>query len=87
MSLTSSASDPSCPTYAAGTISLMNGAAILMNNNDSAAPGQPNGYTGTFPALTVGSFNAAWANGDLTQTVQPVYRNGLLSFGNTGLQS
>lgn len=87
MSLTSSAQDPICPTYAAGTLSLMNASAILMNNNDCAQPGQPNGYANTFPTLTVGSFNAGWINGDLTQTVQPVYRNGIMSFGNTGLQS
>jgi len=83
----SSAQDPTCPTYAAGTISTSNGSAIMMNNNDSAAPGQPNGYANTFPALTVGSFNAGWTNGYLTQTKQPVYSNGLASFGNTGLQS
>ena len=87
MSLTSSASDPVCPTYAAGTWSLSNGSSILMNNNDCAQPGQPNGYGNTFPSMTVGSFNAAWTNGYLTQTVLPVYRNGIMSFGNTGLQS
>ena len=87
MSLTSSAQDPTCPTYAAGTVSLMNGASFLSNNNDCVQPGQPNGYYNTFPGMTVGSFNAGWTNWDLNQTVQPVYRNGLNSFGNTGLQS
>jgi hypothetical protein len=80
-------SDPICATYAAGTISLATGSPINGFNNDSVAPGQPNGYINSFPNLTVGSFNNAWTNGDLTQSVQPVYRNGLLSFGNTGLQS
>ena len=87
MSLTSSAQDPTCPTYSAGTVATSNGSALLANNNDSAAPGQPNGYANTFPTLTVGSFNCGWVNGWLTQTVQPVYRSGLNSFGNTGLQS
>ena len=87
MSLTSSASDPTCPTFAAGSMSLNSGASVWNNNNDSVAPGQPNGYVNTCPTLTVGSFNAGWINGYLTQTVQPVYRNGLNSFGSTGLQS
>ena len=80
-------SDPICPTFAAGSISAMNSSAINSNNNDCVQPGQPNGYFNSFPNLTVGSFNNGWTNGDLTQTVQPVYRNGLLSFGSTGLQS
>lgn len=81
-------SDPICPTFAAGTMSLENsGNSVLSTNADSAAPDQPNGYTGTYPDSTVGSFNNGWTNGYLTQTKQPVFRNGLLSFGNTGLQS
>ena len=81
-------SDPICPTFSAGTISTGNGVgSVLFNNGDGAVPGQPNGYSNQFPNGTVGSFNNGWANGDLTQSVQPVFRSGLLSFGNTGLQS
>ena len=80
-------SDPICPTFAAGTIALATGSPVNGFNNDSVAPGGANGYVNQYPSLTVGSFNNSWTNGDLNQNVQPTYRNGLLSFGNTGLQS
>ena len=79
--------DPICPTYAAGTLSLWTNRQGSGFNNDAACPGQPNGYINTQVSLTVGSFNSDWTNSYLTQSKQPVYRNGLLSFGNTGLQS
>ena len=83
-----SANDPICPTYAAGSFSLVSSAkSIFVNLNDSAAPGQANGYANTVVSFTVGSFNSDWNNNVLTQSVQPAYSNGLLSFGATGLQS
>ena len=82
-----SLADNICPTYAAGTLSKISGGTTGDTLNDSAAPGQTNGYANSINDITVGSFNSAWTNGDLSQNFQPVYRNGLLSFGNTGLQS
>ena len=88
--LSNSAADPICPTYAAGTISLVTGKGANAGgdfNNDCAMKGQPNGYFNTMVCSTVGSFNSGWENGCWTQTVQPTYSKGLLSFGNTGRQS
>ncbi len=82
-----SLADAICPTYAAGTnANISQGAKAF--NNDSACPGQPNGYQNTLTGSTVGSFNNDWINYDLTQSVAPTYSSaGLLSFGRTGLQS
>ena len=82
-----SLADAICPTFAAGSFSKISGGTTGDILNDSAAPGQANGYANSINDITVGSFNNTWTNGDLSQNVQPVYRNGLLSFGNTGLQS
>ena len=87
LNLLNSANDPICPTYAAGSISLATSTGNFAYNNDSAAPGQPNGYAGTIVDMTVGSFSGSWNNGCHTQTVLPTYSNGLLSFGRTGRQS
>lgn len=87
MPLNSSGADPICPTFAAGSISVNSTSGNFNINNDSAAPGGANGYVNQVPNSTAGSFNYGWANGDLTKSVQPNYSNGLLSFGNTGLQS
>lgn len=88
--LSNSAADPICPTFAAGTNALLTGKGGNAGgefNNDCALKGQPNGYYNSFPSTTVGSFNNDWSNGCWTQSVQPTYSNGLLSFGNTGRQS
>lgn len=84
-----SLNDPISPTYGAGTLSLTTGKGSSKNefNDDCARPGQPNGYFNSFSSYTVGSFNSDWTNYDLTQSVQPTYSSGLLSFGRTGLQS
>ena len=88
LNLLNSSNDPICPTFAAGSFSLVSNAkSIFSNLNDSAAPGVANGYANTIIGLTVGSFNSDWNNNVLTQSIQPAYSNGLLSFGNTGLQS
>ena len=80
------------PTYAAGTISTnsMNGTGDILN--DCASASGANGYTNNFDNISlgvarVGGYNSGWNNGCLTQSVTPVYANGLLSFGNTGRQS
>lgn len=75
--------DAICPTFAAGTLSQVTD--VL---NDSALAGSANGYQNenTFLA-TAGSFNNAWANGCLTNTVTPTFATSLVSFGNTGRQS
>ena len=98
----SSAQDPIAPTYGTGAVSIMSGVNTAQPGvnstvgdflNDSAAPGQPNGYVNNFTDYgssgmsRAGGFNNGWANGDLTQSVQPTYSSGLLSFGRTGLQS
>jgi hypothetical protein len=87
MPLLSSAADPICPTFAAGSMSIVSGSGNFNLNNDSAAPGVANGYVNQCPSITVGSFNNDWNNDYLTQTKTPTYSSGLLSFGNTGLQS
>ena len=90
LNLLNSANDPICPTYSAGSNALVTSkpvGAVGEFLNDSAAPGQPNGYANAINNTTVGSFHSDWNNGDLTQSVQPKYSNGLLSFGATGLQS
>ena len=80
------------PTYAAGTISINSGSATGDILNDSASGSGANGYTNNFDNISlgvarVGGYNSGWNNGCLTQSVTPVYANGLLSFGNTGRQS
>lgn len=87
LNLLNSSNDPLCPTFAAGSMSINSGTTVFNLNNDSAAPGQPNGYVNQAPSMTVGSFNNDWNNDYLTQTKTPTYSSGLLSFGNTGLQS
>ena len=87
MPLLSSAADPICPTFASGSMSINSGTSVFNLNNDCAAPGVANGYANQAPSITVGSFNNDWNNDYLTQSKQPSYSNGLLSFGNTGLQS
>ncbi len=75
--------DPICPTFASGTISLQT--QIL---NDKAVAGGANGYSGENPYFnTVGSFNNAWNNECLTQSITPTYSSSLLQFGSTGHQS
>ena len=88
--LNNSAADPLCVTYAAGTLSLTTGKGTGAGgdfNNDCAKPGQPNGYYNSFPSNTVGGFNNDWSNGCNSQSVNPTYSSGLLSFGETGRQS
>ena len=79
--------DAICPTFAAGTVSLISGSNVTARLGDSAKPGSANGVTGQFPCSTAGSFNNEWANGCLSQNVTPTFSSGLLSFGNTGRQS
>ena len=81
-----SLADPICPTYAAGTVSNIS-AGQKSTNNDSAAPGQPNGYQNQTACSTVGSFNNGWENGCWSQNIQPTYSTSLLDFGHTGRQS
>ena len=80
--------DPICPTYAAGTYSVMSsnsGGDIL---NDSASGSGSNGYTNEYVySRTVGAFNNEWANSVLSKNITPTYTTSLLQFGNTGLQS
>ena len=80
--------DPICPTYAAGTVSLTSGGGFSDRLTDAAGPGA-NGYlTNTeLASSTVGGFNNDWANDCHSQSVQPTYSSGLLSFGRTGRQS
>ena len=87
MPLNSSAADPICPTFAAGTFSVISKAGVANTINDCVAPGGANGYVNQLPSTTAGSFNNDWGNNVLTQSVTPTYSSGLLSFGNTGLQS
>lgn len=82
-----SLNDPICPTFASGTFSLISGNGISDINNDSAKPGQPNGYVNQTPSDSVGGFNNDWNNDTLNQKVTPTYSSGLLSFGHTGQQS
>ena len=81
-----SLADPICPTYAAGTVSIISSGAKA-TNNDSALAGQPNGYQNQVAGSTVGSFNNDWQNGCWSQNVQPTYSTSLLDFGHTGRQS
>ena len=101
-SLTSSAQDPIAPTYGTGALSIVSGTTLEGNTtvgdflNDSAAPGQPNGYINNFTSYgasqmnRVGGYNSGWANGCLSHQgfgCAPTYSTGLLSFGNTGRQA
>ena len=81
-----SLADPICPTYAAGTFSLMSG-GNKSTNNDSAMPGGPNGYQNVVACSDVGSFNNGWQNGCWSQDVTPTFSTSLLDFGHTGRQS
>lgn len=80
--------DSICPTFSAGTLSVIStgtGGDVL---NDSALAGQPNGTANQNTVTkTVGSFNYKWNNGCLSQNVQPVFRTSLVKFGDTGRQS
>lgn len=81
--------DPICPTYAAGTVSLMSKADFSDRLLDGAGSGA-NGYLANTEqaSVTVGSFNCDWNNDCWSQSVLPTYGSGgLLSFGNTGRQS
>ena len=87
-----SLTDPICPTYAAGAISQISGkgaASLIEFNNDgwNGQPGANYGYQNQAAGETVGSFNNDWQNGCHSQSVQPTYSSGLLSFGRTGRQS
>ena len=80
--------DAICPTFAAGTISIISNNSVVASHSDSALAGGANGVTGQFPSSTAGSFNNEWANGVLTQSVAPTFSSGgLNTFGRTGLQS
>jgi hypothetical protein len=83
--------DPICPTYASGTFALITGTGSVNEfNNDfyNGKAGATYGYNNEFTyGRTVGANNNDWANASLSQSVPVVYRNGLLSFGNTGRQS
>jgi hypothetical protein len=81
--------DPICPTYAAGTCSLITakGSASGEFNDDCARKGQPNGYYNSVASTTVGSFNNDWQNGCWSQNVVPTYSSCLLRFGIEGRQS
>jgi len=81
-----SLADAICPTYAAGTISLISGGQKA-TNNDSAKPGSPNGYQNVVACSDVGSFNNGWENGCWSQNVNPTYSSSLIDFGHTGRQS
>ena len=90
----SSASDPICPTYAAGTVALSstgNASDILKDYyaQTTALTGSTvqSGNVNSYNYWNVGAYNNSWNNGCLTQSVTPTYSSGLLSFGNTGLQS
>lgn len=75
--------DRICPTFATGTVSLVN-----RNNTDAALAGSVEGTTGKSTYHnTVGSSNFSWVNGCLTQTVTPTFSTSLVDFGNTGRQS
>lgn len=75
--------DAICPTFAAGTISLVTD--IL---DDKAVAGSGNGYSGQNPYFnTAGSFNTAWNNECLTQSVTPTFSTSLVDFGTNGRQS
>ena len=105
LNLLNSANDPIAPTYGTGAVSIMSGvntAQAGVNStvgdflNDSAAPGQPNGYINNFTSYgssgmnRVGGFNSGWANGCLSHQgfgIPPTYSSGLVSFGNTGRQA
>ena len=82
-----SLADPICPTYAAGSISLISGIGTGDILNDCALAGQPNGYNNSITGNTVGSFNNGWENGCYTQSVTPTFSTSLLDFGHTGRQS
>ena len=93
-----STADAICPTYAAGTISKNDtpyaGIATYDILNDCVCIGSALtggtvgfGYINQVNPWTVGSMNNGWANGCLSQNVTPTYSSGVLSFGNTGLQS
>ena len=80
--------DNICPTYAAGTVSV-----VSSNNNDFYAP-TITGATNTLGYInqsnyenTVGSPNNSWNNGALSNTVLPTFSNSLVDFGATGRQS
>jgi len=79
--------DNICPTYAAGTVSLVR--RVLNDCATSTAASSSTGYFVKNPFFgTVGSFNNAWNNECLTQTVSPTFSSsGLNSFGRTGQQS
>lgn len=87
-------SDQICPTFAAGAMSVISGGGVGDFLNDCYSQAtvitggtQACGYLNSIPSTTVGSFNNDWTNGYLTQSKTPTYSSGLLSFGNTGLQS
>ena len=88
-------SDQICPTYAAGTISLSSTGNASDINKDyysqfTTITGSTvqNGYVNVYSHWSVGAQNNAWNNDVLTQSVVPTYGSGgLVSFGNTGLQS
>ena len=79
--------DPICPTFAAGTFSIISDGGVFNTLADSVSATGVNGYTTQAPCETVGSFNTFWTNGCHTQTVQPTFSTTLLSFGATGRQS
>ena len=56
-------SDPICPTFAAGTFSIISTSGI----------GDVNGDLTVIPCTTVNSFNNQWANGVVTQSIAPTY--------------
>ena len=82
-----SLADPICPTYAAGTLSITSSGSKALNNDSAGPAGNPNGYVNQINDATVGSYNNNWTNGYHTQSKNPTYSTGLLSFGRTGSQS
>jgi hypothetical protein len=92
--LLNSLSDPQCPTYASGTMSLTTNKTVLGAsgefNNDGwcNVPGiNYGGFNQSDYGRTVNAKNDAWTNDCLTQSIQPTYSSGILSFGRTGRQS
>ncbi len=92
--LLNSTADPICPTYGAGTVSVTTakistgGAGEFNNDGWNNQPGAGYGaFNQNDYGRTVNAKNDAWTNDCLTQSIQPTYSSGLLSFGRTGRQS
>lgn len=79
--------DSICPTFGAGTMSIVSDGDAFDLLADKVSATGLNGYTNQYPSRSAGSFNFGWANGCLVQSVTPTFSTSLVDFGTTGRQS